>query len=615
MQSAHSIQADGALYGERISSQSLFDEDEWHFDSNLPGKPYLTMRWQIKLADGALLTDAQHRTWLIGCKQVLLHIIRGSVGLRGRIRARSIMSRGEILRLVIVSMSERGLYRFSDLTDAHIIALRNSIYERKVHKRSGDGTFRTTDKLWSESYRHHAIFLLRTIVLLQELIPDGALLSPQLADELLPKAQAPRRGGLTPRIPDEIFVRLLSSALTWVDEIGPCLLARSAALDAIKSSSPNSSAMVRRYRAFYDADHNPISVTIGDCNYNIGALQRTRLRSWLNHLMSACYVLIAGLTGMRLSEALSLRAGCLRTIPTSDGRNLLLLNGTLYKTSASDSGEAASWIAGWDEPRNPVRLAVGTLEALHSRHGPLDPQLLLFTPIRESRGGRWSGEGRSSHSIAHRINAFAAFCGIRDWRFAAHQFRKTFARFVTLSAPNAVLALQRHFKHVSIAMTERYLPTDTDLMDEIIEQSFETDIAHLEAILKSDRLAGIKGEEILRRNAAFRGDSDAASEARKACIESTIGDPGFRVIRHVYGDCFYEASSARCAGSIVNVGLQTCVGCKNFVVETSHLPFWQEQLSAVEADLVELSQLDLHSDALERQRTTASEIIGRLTDG
>ncbi len=597
----------------KISSKSKFSDDEWQFDSTLPGKPYLTMRWSIPLADGSALTDPQHWPWLTSCKELVYHMIKGTAGRGKELRARTIISRCEQLRFFVVQMSANGTYGFDDLTAARVTALKNAVFKQKVRKRGPNGILGSTEQEWSPGYRRLALLTLKSIVLLQPLLSHGVTLPPELAENIL--SSAPRSTGSTRRIPDEIFLALMSTAIRWVTEIAPVLLARSAALYEIKSTSNDYSTMVRRYKTFYERESHPSAVMIDGKLFDISTLKRIPLRVWLNHLMSACFTIIAGFTGMRLVEILSLKPGCLETLSTTDGRKLLRVNGTLYKTSRYADGEPASWIAGWDTVDNPVQRAVETLEALHARHGSLDPNVTLFTPIPEFRQGRDAVEGRSRQGLAHRVNAFAAFNGVTGWVFAAHQFRKTFARFVTLASPHAVLALQRHFKHVSVAMTERYLPTDPDLMDEIIEQSFEADAEQLDSILKSDRLAGHKGEDILKRNAALRGNGEAAVAARRLCVESTMQDPGFRMVRHVYGDCFYEASSAKCAGRLVNVGLQTCVGCKNFVVDSSHIGFWREQLRALDTDLAEIKRLGQQSDDLDGQLEVARTLLGKLADG
>jgi len=248
MFAAHSQPEISTLPDPVVSPRSAFSDDAWHFDTALPGKPYTTVRWKMQLSNGSYLTDPQNDEFLVACKLLLIHIIRGTVGLGKQLRARSIMSRAELLRYYILLMSAHGIYRFADLTDAHIIAFRNGLASNQVKKRRGDGTFRQTSKIWSAGYRRQAALMLRTIVRLQPLIPGGATLSKDLADNLLGTTDVRRRGpGLTPRIPDEIFVRLLSTAITWVEEVGPRLLGRCSELSAIKSSSRSSAVMGRRY--------------------------------------------------------------------------------------------------------------------------------------------------------------------------------------------------------------------------------------------------------------------------------------------------------------------------------------------------------------------------------
>ena len=47
-----------------------------------------------------------------------------------------------------------------------------------------------------------------------------------------------------------------------------------------------------------------------------------------------------------------------------DGRVLLRIHGTLFKTADGADGEPAEWVAGWDEPGNPVHDAIDILERL-----------------------------------------------------------------------------------------------------------------------------------------------------------------------------------------------------------------------------------------------------------
>jgi hypothetical protein len=208
------------------------------------------------------------------------------------------------------------------------------------------------------------------------------------------------------------------------------------------------------------------------------------------------------------------------------------------------------------------------------------------------------------------MNRFANVIGIVEWTFAPHQFRKTFARFVALAAPNGALALQRHYKHISIQMTERYFPTDPELMDEIMEASLELVEDKLDEILATDRLAGIKGEQILAQNAPYRGSAGAA--ARKEMVRLTMSDAAARVVLHAYGVCIYEAEFAKCGGKLENVGLEVCAECPNLSVDRSHQAFWKEEIVALDLVAEELKGVDVVNAGIERQRARAVRFISLL---
>jgi integrase len=72
------------------------------------------------------------------------------------------------------------------------------------------------------------------------------------------------------------------------------------------------------------------------------------------------------------------------------------------------------------------------------------------------------------------LNAYARVVGTaRPWKFSTHQFRKTFARFVAMGDKSGLLALKQHFKHVSIAMTDRYVGRDLELLDLVASEKQE----------------------------------------------------------------------------------------------------------------------------------------------
>jgi hypothetical protein len=100
----------------------------------------------------------------------------------------------------------------------------------------------------------------------------------------------------------------------------------------------------------------------------------------------------------------------------------------------------------------------------------------------------------------------------RPWRFSCHQFRKTFARFVAVGDKTGLLALKQHFKHVSIAMTDRYVGRDLELL-ELVDAEKQHGIRQaLDELLGADCLAGKLGQQIVARNHRFRGRWRASAQ-------------------------------------------------------------------------------------------------------
>jgi hypothetical protein len=310
---------------------------------------------------------------------------------------------------------------------------------------------------------------------------------------------------------------------------------------------------------------------------------------------------------MRGSEILSICRGCL-SVREAEGGNLLILSATLYKTADDAVGEPCLWIAGWDEEANPVRLAIETLELLRERSG-ISNEEFLFESIAENTHSKRKTPGLERNSLEARLNRFALAMGMGDWHFTPHQFRKTFARFVTRIDPMAIIALSRQFQHVSVAMTQRYIDTDPDIISEVLEQSVELNLEAIDEIMTASRLAGRKGKEILANNAEYRGE--AGLERRRALRESLREDPSFIMLRHSYGDCFYTRDGA-CLGDDANIGIDACAGCKNALLRRCHKPYWEERLAALLAERVELETLKIDCRTIDAQIRVARQVLSEL---
>ena len=528
---------------------TTFADNHWWIKT-AQGRNSLT--WEIELADGSLLTSPKHRQLLRMCKLlVVVSATYGETRGRGRKGGKSLLSFYYCLKALIVWMSRRRLFSFRDLSPAHVVGYRNYVNNIKI----ADGE---TMQGLASGTRGHRFSPIKVLVYHADKFgSQGALaLDTNETLDLLRVKTTP--GAATKRIPDAKFERIVAAAIKTLE----------------------------------DARRRP-PVDIDDQFY----------------ARAAGFIVIGAFVGMRISEILSIkRAAPLTVVALSRKRKLLKIAGTLFKTSRELLGEPAEWVAGWDDGNNPVRLAVDVLQELPNPAG----YDRLFVPLVE-RELRYHDPILAQPTVHRSLHMFAetvANIPRSEWSFAPHQFRKTFARFVALSGPRAAFALMRHFKHVSIQMTERYFPNDPELINEIYEAQEDLIAERLDVIFGASRLGGIKGTQIAARNERFRGAAGAT--ARRELIQMTLRDPRSSFRLSPYGICIYEAERAKCEGLVERVGLETCTECPNHAIDESHAPFWLEQLKAIEAAIEIQSRLGIVNLALHRQREQALQVLREL---
>jgi integrase len=511
----------------------------------------MSVTWDIELADGSSFAAPEHAIWLqTGKMMFVVSALYGESG-RGKKGGGGLMGFYYSLRALIVWMSRRRVFSFRDLSPAHVIGYRNCVNTTQSHKSEIPKglSSRTRSKLFGP---------IRILVFYPEKfgIQGALLLDPNdILDTLRVKVTEVEP---TKRIPDGIFLRIVDAAIKHLEQ-----------------------AKVQSPQGIEDQ----------------GAAR------------SAGFIVIAAFVGMRISEITSIkRDNPLRPSVLPDGRKLITISGTLFKTSREALGEPADWVAGWDEPSNPVRLAVEVLSQLPNPAGydrlfvPLtDEEITYDNPILS-----YSAVMRMVHFFADRIAGVPR----SEWLLSAHQFRKTFARFVALSGPKAGFALMRHFKHVSMQMTERYYPNDPELLNDIYEAHEELIAERLDTIYGATRLGGIKGTQIASGYERFRGAPGA--KARRELTQMTLADPRASFKLTPYGMCIYEAERAKCKGLVENVGLAMCMTCPNHAIDESHVPFWATQLEAIEDAIATREALGIVDIGLYRERDQALEVLRKL---
>jgi integrase len=382
--------------------------------------------------------------------------------------------------------------------------------------------------------------------------------------------------GTIPFIPDAVAVDLLAKALVWAESYSANIIEASELhrriVLAARQQGLGRSVILRLIKeGMQGAD---IAGPNGQPLVHPRSIRRHAL-----YLADACFILIAGFVGMRVSEILSMQVGAIEYRPIGDaGINQAYVTARLFKTADHPYGRSEIWVV-----PAPVACAVKCLEALSA-------------PLREASGRQelFLVKGGPQHAqitpltgfhITERINHFADFVGVPHhngarWSLSPHQFRKTFARFVAKRDRSQLLALADHFKHVSIAMTSRgYVGTDFGLHELVNhEGQVETALA-LDDLLRSDSLGGRMGQRIVARNAIYRGR--AGAEVRRDYVAFVLAETDLQIHACDYGWCVFQGETAACGGETapneVHRSPSACVACPNFAATDKHAGYWRDR--------------------------------------
>lgn len=328
--------------------------------------------------------------------------------------------------------------------------------------------------------------------------------------------------------------------------------------------------------------------------YNRDRKTSGRLISWddlrslidrVCHLQIACFVILATSTGMRLGELLALKPGCLvkKRVRGYEG-SLFWLKSLLTKTSPNASGEVAYWLCG-----ELAAEAVRVLERLHVLMPTIltvrqNPELELEDSL--FRSYLWNGITLEVRSINETtlylwIKNFIEALNLSVGHIHPHQFRRTFARNVVRWSNAPILALQRHFKHWSLLMTDYYIGVDDQLVQLYLSEQQADSRNRLRQIMAGEcggpgglisqkRLIQMADNEELPLN--FRGEEHAGTLED---LVDEISEDG--VIAFKCGDfttCLYVPGLAKCGEDGPQAHACHPTECLNSYILVEDVPFY-----------------------------------------
>lgn len=364
-----------------------------------------------------------------------------------------------------------------------------------------------------------------------------------------------------------------------------------------------------------------------------------QVRHLVRDLTHACALIIQSTTGMRISEVCGLPAGvdsetglpiCVRVEDSATGLNeLFLVHTRLSKTESTP--RSVDWVLGMrakdredtDDTWPPAVQALVILNELLAPYRNLidsDDLLVYFknniglpktsskvsNPLSNNvlegmrdfaeRNVDWSAlpdESRQSFEAKDLLK----YKESRGRIIRTHQWRKLFANFSIRVNPGLLPALQMHYHHVSLAMTEGgYVGSNPGLLTEIqsardqMTSLYMWEIAHGKASLENLGFAGRLFSQTVTEKLLPRTEGKPEEVAWRETVRFSE-EFGATFAFSPYATCAaYLLSEMRCHQEAGTMALarwrhnlqpnfahrrpQICAGCKNAMFDVRHRPFW-----------------------------------------
>ena len=588
----------------RVSAVSRFDDDVWDFsneDKN-PARSSTDTKvcWSFRTPQGGLFTHPRFKFLLTGFKQFIYAL-----------RWHPIDSAPFAVSALISTF--RRAQRFVH----HLLAYPTPVLRFKdvLPYHCEDYVEHVLSCGLSASYKYHCISVLQKLFLYRRVMKDGLVIEPlkgESAHEMAGYTKASQLESQTEIIPDEILTPMVRAALEYVDRFADYLLDACEGVEDIRERKRWFGVWARRYVH----EHAPAAYGLDGSKFENGLSSLRQLNRELCYLQTACFVLIAFITGMRLSEILSLREGCCETETEPGHADLVWLRSRVFKMQGVPNGRSAKWLGGPTGGK-----AVRVLERLGQRVRRRVGIGSLWMPIPAAKRSR-PKKPFQARTIRVRLKHFLAMLGLKDssgriFHIHPHMFRRTFARHVVRHDTTNLLALKEHFKHISLSMTDYYVGSDLELWTVMMEEEEKLLFESFDKALQADRMAGPGGSRLKRKideaitdgrlPKEFRGE--AGAHLRKEMIRNLV-ESGQRVYPCAASNyCWFRPESALCTQGDQPL-LKRCNpgACTNSIITLEHKPHWVK----VQHDCEELMEMKPQAEPYQKALRDIHAVSGKI---
>ncbi|WP_242844827.1 tyrosine-type recombinase/integrase [Clostridium botulinum] len=288
------------------------------------------------------------------------------------------------------------------------------------------------------------------------------------------------------------------------------------------------------------------------------------------NILKKAEIIIQSQTGLRISEVLSIKEGCVKT--TNDGYRYMEV-----EISKTEKGEPIIHRVFCNElVVNIINQLEEATKDLRCKSGLKD--LFIF----ESPNHSYKILVLKSAESSKRLNDFIKKWDIRDKngelvKIHSHQFRATFVReLIKRKIPMAFI--MKHFNHVSIEMTSHYLS-----LQEEVKEIFADMILRPES-----KTAGLRAEEIKKTlNEQFKGKTEKEIDDIVLNLSKSMS---FNPLPT--GVCLYDFRRGNCSDG------DGCFfyNCPNYITEVKFHPLLKKELELMESEMARFKELGRDRD-------------------
>jgi integrase len=566
----------------RVSAFSVFSDDEWDFTTEI-NRPSLTrsnavINWRFQVTKERDALDPAYSTMLLALKQLAFTMLF-------RVSPRkciTVVATIGYLKCFVRFLGnlETPIYRFQDVLESDL-----ERYIKGLKLRS-DGS----GELAPASFAN-ALIQLNKLFEYKDYLSDYLRFKPtkNKTPAQVAGSRKSSKGSKTLAIPDSELKSLINAALNYIQHQAPvmfkCLEEYQHFAKTVDSGSFKASTWKSQYfETHFFSKRNDYQ---SSADLNVALL----------NLRTSCFVIIAFCTGMRISEILTIKRGCIRQQEDTNHGSFFWIDSLLFKTQKKNSGSPRSWMCG------PLGAqAVAVLERMGELIGTHNHTQYLFFAFTHYDLAKRIG----NRNLIKCLSEKSAKCNLKRFyarhhlgkKIHPHQFRRSFARNIIRYSSTSILALKEHFKHWSLYMTDWYIGLDQELIEDL---EAERQLLSIEAMEKicTQTVGGAGGrrwtQELERRIEEgklprnFRGK--AGTEFRKKMIGSFHESSMMVIPCGAFTYCVFQKDLALCTkGDRPVVNKCNPYDCANSYILSEHVPFYRGKLKVLQNLFGELSE-------------------------